>query len=281
MKRLLQIWLACACALSLCGMAPAPKVTLTAAQVTSAQDIEAAINQATGNGAHPGTVVLDGRMGDFVYTGDDRSINIFRSGVKLLGRSGATIANCADGIFFDGLPADDIFIEGITFECDGSGLVSVEYPHRRVTLSGNTFTAEGNGLELSALERWKITGNRVSGHWAIHLGAGSTDVQVTQNQLIGFIGVYLQNVDGAKVTRNQIRADWQGILLGAGADRNQIDANRITGVEASGIALEGDNSGNRIHGNRVACLSGAECLLVDAAQALYGTNQISGNFWLK
>ena len=115
----------------------------------------------------------------------------------------------------------------------------------------------------------------------IHLGAGSTDVQVTQNQLIGFIGVYLQNVDGAKVTRNQIRADWQGILLGAGADRNQIDANRITGVEASGIALEGDNSGNRIHGNRVACLSGAACLLVDAAQALYGTNQISGNFLLK
>jgi hypothetical protein len=51
--------------------------TLTANQVVGANDIEAAIQRATLEGTRPGTVILDGRNGPFVYTVDDRSINIF------------------------------------------------------------------------------------------------------------------------------------------------------------------------------------------------------------
>jgi hypothetical protein len=55
----------------------AAEVVLNASQVTSARDIEMAIDTATANGTRPGIVTLDGSQGKFIYTGDDRSINLY------------------------------------------------------------------------------------------------------------------------------------------------------------------------------------------------------------
>ena len=88
-------------------------ITLTAGQVSSAVDIEAAIIGATARGTRPGTVILDGQNGPFVLTGDDRSMNIFVSNLTLRGVNQAVIKNCDDGLFFDSFPLKHILVEGV------------------------------------------------------------------------------------------------------------------------------------------------------------------------
>jgi hypothetical protein len=139
---------------------PSNTVLITASQVSSAIDIESAIKQATGWGKHPGTVILDGRAGPFKYSGDDRSINIFYSNLTIRGIHGATITNCADGIFFDDLTADQVSIENLTFECECNGVVSVG-GHRNVTFKGNNVRAGCNGITVGLANTWEITGNAI------------------------------------------------------------------------------------------------------------------------
>jgi hypothetical protein len=103
--------------------AHAGTVTLTSADVVSALDIEAAIQSATAGGTEPGIVILDGSMGAFEYTNGDRSINIRGvSDFTLRGINAASIVNCADGLFFDAVPVNNILIERIVFDCLGNGI---------------------------------------------------------------------------------------------------------------------------------------------------------------
>jgi hypothetical protein len=51
------------------------EAVLTAGQVSSAADIEASIQAVTHNGTQPGTLTLDSSQGDFVYSGEDRTID--------------------------------------------------------------------------------------------------------------------------------------------------------------------------------------------------------------
>ena len=83
-------------------------VTLTASQVDGANDIEAAILEATAGGTRPATVILDGSKGPFVFTDEDRSLNLFVSDLILRGKNNAVLQNCEDGLFFDDLPLRSI-----------------------------------------------------------------------------------------------------------------------------------------------------------------------------
>ncbi len=281
MKPILKLVLA---GLMLCSLAGKPlykEVVLTASDVASAVDIELAIEQATDNGAHPGAVVLDSSEGDFVYTADDRSINIMLPHARLISRNGAVIANCADGVFFDPVPADDILVEGITFHCEASGVTGYEAPHARVRFVNNTIIAAVDGISAGNGLDWEIRNNSIQAKTAVVMDAGARRILVAQNMLQGFIGVLLRGTAQAGVVNNRIQAGWQGVLVGSGADGNLIVANRIVNVEMAGIAFEGDNAKNNVHGNIVTCLAGSDCAAVSADEETLQLNKISGNLLKK
>jgi hypothetical protein len=104
---------------------------------------------------------------------------------------------------------------------------------------------------------------------------------VAQNKLYGFIGIYLQWPTGSKAIMNDLYVTWQGVLLGHGVDENKILANRIIGPQMGGIAFEGENDGNVVVGNKVACAQGSECLVVAAYPQAYQTNTIKGNTYFQ
>ncbi|MCU0485544.1 MAG: right-handed parallel beta-helix repeat-containing protein [Anaerolineales bacterium] len=217
-------------------------VTLTASQVDGANDIEAAIIQATADGKRPGTVILDGSEGPFVYTDLDRSLNLWISNLTLRGINNAILSNCDGGLSFDDLPM------------------------------------QGHGIILGgASSGWEITGNLVqAGGDAIRIYDAS-DMLIAGNHLSGTIGVALFRCSQMDVRNNAIQAAWQGVLLGQEAWENSVQINTILGVEQSGVSLEPDVTGNRIVANRVLCAPGASCLTVDASGDSAEYNLIAGN----
>lgn len=261
------------------GMAPRHVVTITADQVRGANDIEAAIDIATGQGAHLGTVILDATKGDFYYTGDDKSINIYNSNIILTSQNGAAITNCDDGIFFDDLPADNILIEGIIFECNGHGVAGGgnRYQHDQVTIRKNIIQSKSTGIDIGSLKHANITHNVIISQGDAIILSGGSNHRVAQNKLVGYIGVYLTGSTGMKITKNELRVAWQGVLLGNGADKNKVSGNRIYGPQDAGIALEASVSGNIISANKVLCAIGYQCELVSASPEAYQTNKIVGN----
>lgn len=233
MKKLVIVLLSVLVLLTLAGMEIPDSVIVTATQVDGANDIEYFIEVVTKNGTRPGTVILDASEGPFVYTDEDRSINIYYSNVTLRSENGALIANCADGVFFDNLTTERVIIEGISFVCDQIG---------------------------------------VSIPWGQH-----SEVSIKNNIIVGFIGVLLHQIQGNQVVGNYISAEWQGVLLTYGTNENKIIGNTITLVQDSGIALEGNNYGNKVHGNQVVCSIGYDCLTVNAPPEVLENNKISGN----
>ncbi len=262
---------------------PTNIVTLTAGQVSSARDIEVAIEKITQNGTLAGTVVLDARRGAFRYTGQDRSINIYYSYVTLLSKNGAVIDNCEDGIFLDNVHAGNLRLEGITFNCTANGVTGnggVDL-HNQVIIQNNTFNVGNEGIVIGSVNNWTIQKNRIfSQGTAVHLIGGLENL-VSQNVLSGVIGVYLQGTNGNNVTRNNLHASWQGVLIGSGDQQNHVLNNRIIGPQSSGIALEGENSGNYILKNKVACAARAECLVIAAYPGAYQTNTIVKNSFFR
>lgn len=134
------------------------EVVLSADQVSGAPDIEYAINIATNYGTQPGIVTLDASAGDFVFTDIDRSINIFVPNFTLRSENGAVIQNCADGIYFDALPADGVTVEGITFHCDGSGVIDV-YEHQDIVIRDNTIYAASYIVRIDYGNNWQLLNN--------------------------------------------------------------------------------------------------------------------------
>lgn len=263
---------------------PGAEITLDASQVVSAVDIEQAIEAATGSGTHPGTVTLDSVKGEFFYTADDRSINIFHSNVTLRSKNKAVIANCGDGVFFDDTVADNIVIEGIEFRCEGSG-VAARWGgvHRNVTVRNNTFKTVAFAIEARDAAGWNITGNHaVSEGIAIHL-IQTSNARVTNNgHLEGTIGVFLETSTDVIVSRNTILNGWQGVLIGWGSSDNFVNNNRILSVQQSGISFEGNNEYNTVLANKVSCKPGAQCRIVNLDNPpLSRTNKIRGNKLVK
>jgi len=259
-------------------------VTLTADQVSGAMDIELAIAQATADGTRPGTLILDGAAGAFVFTSDDRSINIAVSNLRLLGANFAVIENCADGLFFDNVPGGNVLVEGISFICDGGGVGGLT-PFERVVLRGNVFMVGGMGITIHGTpSHWTISGNKFTagGVGADSVGAdgvgmefnGGSGFIVTRNEVRSNMGVKMREVSGFDLRSNLIRAADTGVLLTPGATGNKLESNTITGVQRAGIALEPGVKGNLLMGNTVFCAAATACLTIDASPETLAENTV-------
>lgn len=256
--------------------ARADTVVLTAADVSSAVDIEDAIHRATAYGTRPGMVVLDGSGGPFVYTGDDRTINIFYSNLSLMGSNGAILPG---GVLFDGVPADNILIENLIFSClvDHDDCITSWGTHRNVTLHDNLILAHHFGIQVAQTQGWTITQNTVQVEGvAVHILEAS-DISVIGNHLSGNIPLQIEASGGCKAVQNALQGGWQGVLLARESWGNKVISNSILGVGAAGIALEPDTVGNKVHANKVLCAFGSNCLTVDVAPQALAVNDISGN----
>lgn len=253
-------------------------VTLTAEDVSTAGDIEVAIQQATQWGSRPGTVILDGSQGPFVYTlaeGNDYTVNIFHSNISLVGSNGAVLSN-TQGIFFDDLPADHILIKNLTMYCETDCIVSWGN-HWDVQIQNVTLYASGIGIQVAQTDGWSILRSTIQGGWtAVHVLEAS-NVSIVGNQLSGFIPVILMNAHNNQVKLNTLAGSYQGVLLTAPSSYNRVIANSISGVEQSGVSLEDGTFGNRVIDNVVSCAPGVECLTVSADGSAAELNKIFGN----
>jgi nitrous oxidase accessory protein NosD len=267
------------------GFAPmnrtASEVVLDASQVTSARDIEMAIDAATAYGAHPGIVTLDGSKGKFEYTGDDRSINIYYSNITIRSFNWATIGNCDDGVFFDDLTANNIIIEGVEFVCLNGHAVYAPFlsQHHHVILRNNYFES-GFYPAIAILQGdyWIITGNQI-----LSLGTGvylnETGGTLIRNNIIrANVGVELYNSGyDNKLTNNEITGWWQGVVLSGKTLGNTISANKFDHIQDAGIVFTDIVAGNRVTGNKIACWTGIPCAAVTADPVNYEQNKIAGN----
>jgi nitrous oxidase accessory protein NosD len=252
-------------------------VVLTADMVHSAIDIESAFHQATAWGTRPGVVVLDGRLGAFEYDPEepDKDINIFYSNLTLRGKNGAVLHG--GGINLDGMPLANITIEGLEMHCPADCITSPDGVHRDVSVLRNRLYAENFGIGVGGTDGWTIRENTIYAGWsAVHL-YHTAEITIMKNGLLGDIAVMLIGASSSQVTNNVIAGKWQGVVLGESAQANQVIANAITGVQASGIALDQSVKGNHVHGNHVFCAPGSACLTVEADAATWQENKISGN----
>jgi len=252
-------------------------VTLTGDQINSADEIEVAIGSVTAQGTRPGTVILDGRNGPFLFTEDDRSLNIFVSNLTLRGVNHAMVQNCDDGLFFDDFQGKHILVEGVDFFCTGDG-VDVIGEFQDVTLRNNTFQAGLSGITIGAASSdWLITENTILGRYYGIWAAGVNQMVIGKNYISGDIGINLQGCSQFQLRNNAIQALHQGVLLTKESQHNKVQSNTILGVDQSGIGLEDGVIENWILANRVFCAPGAECLTVDASPEAFEMNRIAGN----
>jgi len=252
-------------------------VTLTAGEVDSADDIEVAIIKATLSGTRPGIVILDGQNGAFLFTGDDRSLNIFVSSLTLQGVNQAMIENCDDGLFFDDFPLKHILVEGITFLCTGDGIEATG-AFQDVTLRNNIFLARNNGIGTAGHStEWLIQDNLIQADGDGIRMMGAENAVIANNYLSGNSGIILLGCSQFQVRRNTIQAAFQGVLLAQESWENMVHANTILGVNAAGIALEHGVVNNRVLANRVMCAPGMTCLTIDVLPEVAKSNKIAGN----
>jgi hypothetical protein len=259
----------------------AHEVVLDASQVTSARDIEAAIDTATAYGTRPGIVTLDGSKGKFEYTGDDRSINIYYSNLTIRSFNWATIGNCDDGVFFDDTTANNIVIQGIEFVCLAGHAVYAPFlgQHHDVILRNN-YLESGSAPAINLLQgdSWVITGNQIfSMGTSIYLNeTGGTSIH--HNRIQANIGIELYNSGYAnKVTNNKIISWWQGVVLSGKTLGNTISTNTFDRIQDSGIVFTDIVAGNKVTGNRITCWPEIPCTAVTAEPVNYDQNKIAGN----
>jgi hypothetical protein len=214
------------------GMGSPNVVVISAAQVTGANDIEFAIEVATDNGTRPGTVILDARDGDFVYTGADRSINIYSAGVTLRSENGARIANCDDGVFFDNFTTSRVTIEGIEFDCSGVGIIAPWGTHEHLTIRDNKIISPV-GISLHQIQGAKMIGNNIIAEWrGISLDPGTNDNKIISNVISGVqqSGIYLgEGVFGNKVHGNKVSCAPGHSCLTVNASPEVLLTNKISG----------------------------------------------------
>lgn len=263
----------------------APEVILDASQVTSARDIEMAIDFVTDYGSHPGIVTLDGSKGKFEYTGDDRSINIYYSNITLRSFNWATIGNCDDGVFFDDRVANNIVIEGLEFVCLGGHSVYAPFlsQHHYVTLRNNYFESGlYPAIDILQGDYWTITGNQI-----LSLGTGvylneTGGTLIRDNTVQANIGIELYNSgDANRVTNNKITAWWRGVVLSGKTLSNKVTVNKFDHIQDAGIVFTDIVAWNQVTANQIACWPGVQCTTVIADPLNYEQNKISGNKLVK
>ena len=253
-------------------------VVLTADQVHTAVDIENAFHQATGGGTQPGIVVLDGSRGIFQYDpnyGQDFDINIFYSNLTLRGVNNAAIQG--GGMFFDGMPLENIVIEHLWMNCPADCIISWGGPHRNIVLRDNHLIAAGYGIQVAETNDWIIYKNSIqAGGVAVDLIDGE-GIILLNNRLGGNIPIMMSQCRKVKVINNSLLGGWEGLLIRSLSDHNQVIANVFSNVQHAGISLETDTHDNQIHGNKVTCASDTNCTIVFASENTWEDNNISGN----
>ncbi len=254
-------------------------LTLTASQVTSAVDIEGAINEATSRGTRAGTLVLDGREGPFIFSGDDRTINIFVSNLNLIGVNQAVIRGCDGGLFFDDFPTRNILVEGIEFDCKGNGVVTSS-SIQTVVLRNNIFRTAQAALSLGgALSDWLITLNwlETGGGSGIEISGEGSKILIVNNHITGIDGIALRDCSGVTIRKNILHVNYDGITLFQGTTKNLIERNTIQGVYRYGIFLVLGVEGNQVLDNLIFCKPKYECLTIYAPDQTAEMNTIRGN----
>jgi parallel beta-helix repeat protein len=253
-------------------------VTLTADQVHGASNIEAAINNVTDHGSRPGTVILDGQEGPFVYTLDDRSLNIFVSNLTLVGINEAVIKECDDGLFFD-FDLENILVEGIEFNCEGHG-VWTDNAITNVVLRNNIFRTGLAPLSLNGHPSdWLITLNLLEAPGDGIQISGAKNIKIVNNHITnrGGTGITLQGSSDVQMRKNILHAAYDGIKLFQGATRNLIERNTLLGISHWGIFLASDIVGNQVLHNTVICKRDTGCPTVYAPDEAATMNTIEGN----
>ena len=261
---------------------PTSEVILDASQVTSALDIEHAIDIATAYGTRPGVVTLDSSKGKFEYAaGVDRSINIYFSNITLRSMNRATIGNCDDGVFFDDMTTDNIVIEGVAFGCLGGHAVYAPFlsQHHNVILRNNYFESGiYPAIDILQGDYWTITGNQI-----LSLGIGiflneTGGTLIRNNMIQANIGVVLYNSGyDNRVLNNNITAWWRGVVLSGKTLGNKITGNQFDRIQDSGIVFTDIVAGNRVTGNQITCWPEVKCTAVTADPINYEQNKIAGN----
>jgi Right handed beta helix region len=260
---------------------PGSMVNLNASQVSSARDIEEAIEAATGFGQHAGIVILDGSQGKFIYTGADRSINIYYSNVTLKGIHGAIIGNCDDGIFFDDVIANNLTIDGLGFVCKaGHGIIapSLAEHHNGIVRDAYIETGENSAIYLLQGDGWTITNSHIQSYGdAIYLDE-TGDNFIRNSEIIGGTGIVLYNSGyNNRVVNNHIIAWQHGVLLSGKTLGNKVVNNSIERVQVAGITFTDIVAGNKVISNQVACYPDVVCVAVSADPLNYAQNTIIAN----
>lgn len=255
-------------------------VTLTARQVDGANDIEAAIIQATADGKRPGIVILDGKDGPFIYEEADHSLNLFVSNLTMQGVNQARIVNCGDGLFFEDFLLENIRVEGIEFDCYGSG-VAGGGNSKNVTLRGNIFLTQGTPINVGgSLSEWRIEQNLIQTAVLLTFPAielnGVSQVVMKDNFIAGRIGIIARQCSGLLISNNYIHSYWWGVNL-IDSTQNQVEKNRIHFEHYAGIILVEQSKENQILSNTVTCAGGTGCLSVDVPPELAALNTVTGN----
>lgn len=259
------------------------EVVLNASQVSSALDIESAIDAATHDGTQPGIVTLDSSQGDFVYSDWRRSIEVSVSNITIRSRNGAVFPNCDNGILFPS-SADGVTIEGLTFHCRGVGIGGGN-EHSHVTIRDNTFVVGNYGIYADHAADWQIVGNYIEslGPEPGILIENSNDIEVSKNQLIMHPqfnvhqGVILDHTNNSTVSNNKITATGYGIIIENTASHNRIAHNSITGTQLAGVYLGWQVAYNKVQANRVECAVGFACEAVRVSPEAGAKNKITGS----
>lgn len=252
-------------------------VTLTASQVNAASDIEAAIEKATLSRTQPGTVILDGKEGAFTFTGPDRSINIFVSNLSLIGMNQARIEKCADGLFFESFPYENVLVEGIEFICEGHGIWTGD-TYQNVVVQNNLFRTAKAGIIGGNSSNWLITHNRIETNAVGIEINGAHQYTITNNQVSGSTGILLRACSEFQVRNNALHTFLWGAQLLQESWQNLIQNNLIQGPSEAGIKLGTGVTGNTVLDNQVFCSPGSDCLTVEINNQTAISNTVLRNF---
>lgn len=275
------------------GAAHADTVRLTHDDVGSARDIQLAIYRATHFGTLPGTVIFDGRKGDFAVPGGRLNLVIPVSNLTVTGINGAAFTTCTYGVSFSASQLRNIVIEGMRFDCSAPGDLHAGIfagDSSDVTIRNNTFNIDGLGIYVVNSSDWKIHDNVINSSFFDAEPASAVEfVEVTKSEIIGNTlkgnhGITLSGSAGTpgsvsglnKILDNRIVAEESGIRL-RDAARNAVMLNQITltaSGEVTGILLNSQSSRNLVLWNKASSTTGADVTaVVDQGIA----NKVSGN----
>jgi hypothetical protein len=147
----------------------------------------------------------------------------------------------------------NITIEGLSMECPQDCITSPDGLHQNVIVRDNRLQAGNFGIDVGWTDSWMIKDNRITAGGDRHSPDFYQRDQSSQKPGSGLHRCAARIGKDCQISRNDLSAEWQGVLLTGPSQANQVIANSISGVQAAGITLEWDTFRNKVHANRVHC----------------------------